>query len=185
MQKFINQIRKSVPDSQVEISDLENFCTVKSLQKNEILLEMRAVCNYYYFVNQGALRFFYFDEKGEEHTSWVAFENYFFTELESYSQKISSQYTVIATEETEVLQIHRSDMDLLFEKYDWWRKYLFFNQEETILNLIKVIQSFQTLSAKDRYEELFDFPDFIKKIKQKDLASMLGMSKYAISRLKK
>ena len=34
------------------------------------------------------------------------------------------------------------------------------------------------------YEALFSFPAFIQKVKQKDLATMLGMTKYSISRLK-
>ena len=49
---------------------------------------------------------------------------------------------------------------------------------------METIELFQRQSAKKRYEALFSFPAFIQKVKQKDLATMLGMTKYSISRLK-
>lgn len=185
MQKFIDYIQSAVPDSLIEKSDLEEFCTSKSLKKGEVLLSMGSVCKHYYYVNRGVLRIYYFNDAAEERTGWIAFEDYFFTELESFTRGTPSQYEIIATEATEILQIHKNHMNLLIEKHDWFSKFLFHNQQETILNLTKVIELFQNHSVKDRYEELFKYPDFIKKVKQKDLASMLGMSKYSISRVKK
>jgi len=180
MQKFIDYIQSAVPDSLIEKSDLEEFCRSKSLKKGEVLLSMRSVCKHYYYVNRGVLRIYYFNDAAEERTGWIAFEDYFFTELESFTRGTPSQYEIIATEATEILQIHKNHMDLLIERYDWFSKFLFYNQQETILNLTKVIELFPNHSVKDRYEELFKYPDFIKKVKQKDLASMLGMSKYSI-----
>ncbi|MFK8302904.1 Crp/Fnr family transcriptional regulator [Capnocytophaga stomatis] len=185
MEKFINYIQTLVPNCCVIPSDLEDFFSLKSLTKSEVLLKMGSVCKHYYFVNQGVLKIYYFNDLGEERTSWVAFEGYFFTELESFTKATPSQYEIIATEATEVLQIHKNHIDLLIEKYDWFAKFLFYNQQETILNLTKTIELFQNQSAKDRYEALFSYPDFIQKVKQKDLASMLGMSKYSMSRMRK
>lgn len=183
MEKFIRQIQNFVPEAQIKPSDLEPFCVPISLRKDDVLLSLGNVCKHYYFVNEGVLRIFYLFE-GKEFTNWVAFENYFFTELESYTSGKSSQYEIVATEKTEVLKIHKDKVDFLFEHYDWWRKFLFVNHQETVLNLIKVIQSFQAQSATDRYEELFRYPAFLQKIKQKDLATMLGITRYSLSRLR-
>ncbi|MDO4779338.1 MAG: Crp/Fnr family transcriptional regulator [Tissierellia bacterium] len=185
MEKLINYIQTLVPNCPAIPSDLEDFCTLKSLAKNEVLLQMGGVCKHYHYVNQSVLKIYYYNDLGEERTSWVAFEGYFFTELESFTKATPSPYEIIATEATEILQIHKNHIDLLIEKYDWFAKFLFHNQQETILNLTKVIELFQNHSVKDRYEELFKYPDFIQKVKQKDLASILGMSKYSMSRMKK
>lgn len=37
------------------------------------------------------------------------------------------RYEIIATETTEVLQIHKAHIDLLIEKYDWFAKFMFYN----------------------------------------------------------
>ncbi|GIM54560.1 Crp/Fnr family transcriptional regulator [Capnocytophaga cynodegmi] len=185
MEKFIDYIQALVPNCSVAPLDLEDFFSLKSLAKGEILLSKGSICKHYYFVNQGVLKIYYFNDLGEERTSWVAFEGYFFTELESFTKGTPSQYEIIATEATEVLQIHKAHIDLLIEKYDWFAKFLFYNQQETILNLTKTIELFQNQSAKNRYEALFSYPNFIQKVKQKDLASMLGMSKYSMCRVKR
>ena len=184
MQKFINHIQSTVPDRRIEKSDLEEFCISKSLKKGDVLLSMGTVCRHYYYVNRGVLKVYYFNDAAEERTGWIAFEDYFFSELESFTRGTPSRYEIVATEATEILQIHKNHIDLLIERHDWFSKFLFYNQQETILNLTKVIELFQNHSVKDRYEEVFKYPDFIKKVKQKDLASMLGMSKYSISRVK-
>ena len=96
--------------------------------------------------------------RGEEHTSWFAFENYFFTELESYINDTFSNYCIIAVEECEILEISKSNIDGVFSKYKWWQEFLLFTQQQTILKLIETIKSFQTLSANDRYQDLFKHP---------------------------
>ena len=134
MQKFIDYIHSAVPDSLIEKLDLEEFCISKSLKKGEVLLSMGSVCKHYYYVNRGVLRIYYFNDAAEEHTGWIAFEDYFFTELESFTRGTPSQYEIIATEATEILQIHKNHIDLLIERYDRFSKFLFYNQQETILN---------------------------------------------------
>lgn len=58
MEKFISYIQSVISNAQVENSYLEKFCVPKSLNKSDILLNIGQICNYYYFVNQGVLRFF-------------------------------------------------------------------------------------------------------------------------------
>ena len=60
---------------------------------------------------QRVLRIFFYDDNGEEYTSWIAFENYFFTEQFSYTNSLPSRYAITAIEETEVLKIHKQQMD--------------------------------------------------------------------------
>lgn len=185
MQKLVNHIQSTLSGCIITASDLEEFFILKPVMKGEVLLPIGSVCKHYYFVNQGVLRIFYFDENGDEHTSWVAFEGYFFTETESFARQTPSKYGIIATENTEILQIKKTDFDKLLHTQPWFSKYMTINQQETILNLIKTIELFQNQSVKDRYQALFEHPEFIKKVKQKDLASMLGMSKFSISRVKR
>ena len=95
-----------------------------------------------------------------------------------------SRYAIIAIEEAEVLKIHKQQMDKLLQNNYQWQQFFIQNEQQTILRLMETIELFQRQSAKERYEALFSFPAFIQKVKQKDLATMLGMTKYSISRLK-
>ena len=113
-----------------------------------------------------------------------AFEDYFFTEQFSYTNSLPSRYAITAIEETEVLKIHKQQMHSLLQNSYEWQQFFIQNEQQTILRLMETIELFQRQSAKKRYEALFSFPAFIQKVKQKDLATMLGMTKYSISRLK-
>jgi CRP-like cAMP-binding protein len=182
--KLKKQLQKLNPDLDINGTELETCFHLRQLVKNEVLLSFQSVCRYYYFINKGALRIFFL-ESGQEYTSWFAFENYFFTELESYTNSSFSNYCIVATEETEILEISKSEMDNLLTKYDWWKNFLLINQQQTIVKLTEAIKSFQTQSAKDRYEDLFNYPDFIQRTKQKDLSTMIGITRHSLSRLRK
>lgn len=175
IEKLIEQIKKQNPNLDFSKLGIETYFHSRQLDKNETLLSFHSICRHYYFVNKGSLRIFFF-ENGQEYTSWFAFENYFFTELESYTNQTFSNYAIVATEETEILEIRKTDMDSLLAKYDWWKDFLLFNQQRTIIKLTEHIGSFQSKTAKDRYEELFAYPEFIQRTKQKDLSSMIGIT---------
>ena len=183
MEKLIAYIQKTIPKLKIEEKLLGEAFQKEVLTKDTLLLDFGQVCEHYYFVNKGALRIFFYDE-GEEYTSWIAFENYFFTEQNSYINCLPSRYAITAIEETEVLKIHKQQMLSLLQNSYEWQQFFIQNEQQTILRLMETIELFQRQSAKKRYEALFSFPAFIQKVKQKDLATMLGMTKYSISRLK-
>ena len=184
MEKLIAYIQKTVPKLKIEEQILREAFQKEVLTKDTLLLDFGQVCEHYYFVNKGALRIFFYDDNGEEYTSWIAFEDYFFTEQFSYTNSLPSRYAIIAIEEAEVLKIHKQQMDKLLQNNYQWQQFFIQNEQQTILRLMETIELFQRQSAKERYEALFSFPAFIQKVKQKDLATMLGMTKYSISRLK-
>jgi CRP-like cAMP-binding protein len=182
--QLIEYIKKSFLQTDIDKVEIDRYFQIKTLKKNETLLSLNSICRNYYFVNKGVLRV-YFIHEGEEHTSWFAFENYFFTELESYINETFSNYCIKAVEDCEILEISKSNINTVFSKYKWWQEFLLFTQQQTILKLIETIKSFQTLSANDRYQDLFKHPDFLQRTTQKDLAKMLGITKHTLSRLRK
>ncbi len=181
-ENLIREIKRV--DIRIDPAELERCFRQRLLSKNEVLLDFHSVCRHYYFVDSGALRVFFLED-GEEHTAWFAFENYFFTELESYTNGTASRYRIVATEDTELLQIPKTDMEFLLSRYDWWKEFLLYTQQQIILKLTGVVRSFQTQSAEERYDALFTHPDYIQRTKQKDLSSLMGITRYSLSRLRK
>ncbi len=182
--KLTKQIINHNPNLNPEEIGLEKYFQSRQLDKNETLLSFHSVCRHYYFVNKGSLRVF-FIEDGQEYTGWFAFENYFFTELESYTNQTYSKYCIISNEKSEILEIGKSNMDHLLTNFTWWKDFLIFCQQQTIIKLTEHIGAFQSKTAKKRYEKLFDYPEFIQRTKQKDLSSMIGITRHSLSRIRK
>lgn len=182
--KLTKQIINQKPNLNLGEVELEKYFQPRRLDKNETLLSFHSVCRHYYFVNKGSLRVFFIKD-GQEYTNWFAFENYFFTELESYTNQTCSKYCIVANEKSEILEISKSNMDYLLTNFSWWKDFLMFSQQQTIVKLTEQIAVFQSKTAKKRYEELFDHPEFIQRTKQKDISSMIGITRYSLSRIRK
>lgn len=182
--KIIHKIKSLNLWYDYDKSELDDLFEFKTIKKNEKLLSLNSVCKHYYFINKGALKVIYLNN-GEEITSFFAFENYYFTELQSYSLRKPTLYEIVAIEDCEILQIAEKNMNYLLNKYPNWQLFLNKTQEETIIKLTYILQQFQTKSATDRYQELFNHPDFVQRTKQKDLSTMIGITKHSLSRIRK
>jgi len=172
----------SIPDD--ELSDIVNSFRTKTLKKDQFLIKAGQYCDHYYFVEQGTLRIFS-TVNDKEITSWFAFQDYFFTELESYTHKSQTRFSIQAEEKSLISYVSRKEMDALLNKYPRWNEFIRKIWEFSFIKLQQVTLSFQAQSAGERYEDLFKYPYFFRKTKQKDLASMLGITKFSLSRLRR
>jgi CRP/FNR family transcriptional regulator, anaerobic regulatory protein len=184
MEALIDHIKKTVAISDSELVDIVKSFQTKTLNKNSYLIKAGQYCDYYYFVEQGTLRI-YTNINDKEITSWFAFKDYFFTELESYNNKSHTVYNIQAIEKSIILYIPRKEMDLFLDKYPEWTEFIKKTWELSFIKLQQIVLSFQSQSAEERYGGLFKYPEFIQKTKQRDLASMLGISKFSLSRLRR
>ncbi len=184
IEKLLKTAKRIAPGLELSAEDLLSNVKHKQVKKGDQILKAGSTCSHYYFVVNGAFRI-YFLHNENEISNWFAFEDFFFTELESYTFQKPSKFYIEAIEESDILTITRSNMEDLLSKHPSWQEYLRKNWEYTFIKLVNVIASFQSKPAKERYDELFDFPDFIQRTKQKDLSSMIGITHHSLSRLRK
>ncbi|TXJ22495.1 MAG: Crp/Fnr family transcriptional regulator [Chitinophagaceae bacterium] len=176
-------IRCIISIDEEELTEIIAAFYYKTIKKDACLLKAGQFCDAYYFVERGALRISTtIDEKA--FTSWFAFENYFFTETESYVNTCRSRFSIQAIEESVICSISRKKMDRFLQKSLAWNEFIRKNQEQAFIKLQDVVLSFQVQTATDRYENLFNHPEFLQKVRQKDLASMLGVTPFSLSRLR-
>jgi len=110
IEKLIQNIKSIVPDIPSDCEKVFQESLVKILQKGENILREGQTCSSYYFVNQGAFRIYFLND-GDEISNWFAFDNFFFTELESYTFQKPSKFYIEAIEDSEVLIISKVQMD--------------------------------------------------------------------------
>ena len=76
-------------------------------------------------------------------------------------------------------------MDSLYKQLPAWQEFGRKTWEQMSVRMINQIISFQTLSAEDRYLEFMKNPDLIQRVPVKHLASWLGITPNALSRIRK
>lgn len=134
-----------------EILAIIENCTIKSVKKDEFLLNADEYCKHTFFVEKGLLRQYSIDEKGKEHILSFAPENWFVTDRESAYFNKPSVYFIQALEDSTVVLLDENFLHLLTEKIENFTDFnnkLLHNHIRHLQTRIKLLLS---ASAEDRY----------------------------------
>jgi len=81
--------------------------------------------------------------------------------------------------------IDKQEMEKLYKEFPAWQEFGRKIWETMAVRMIDQIISFQTLSAEERYLEFMKTPELIQKVPVKQIASFLGITPNALSRIRK
>jgi signal-transduction protein with cAMP-binding, CBS, and nucleotidyltransferase domain len=96
-----------------------------------------------------------------------------------------TRFDIQAIEETIVLYLSKAEMELLYRQFTSWQEFGRKTWEEMAVRMIEQIVNFQTLTAEERYLEFMKTSDLVQKVPIKHLASLLGITPNALSRIRK
>ena len=173
----------SLPSDQISI--LSKFKDLK-IDKNFQLLNCGEVCRHAYFICRGCLRTYFVDEKGEEKTRYVAFENKFVSAFASFITQAPSAECVQALEDSELLRISQTDFYQLVDTNEVFAKLYRQSLEQSQVFATWRIETMISMSAKERYQNLLErMPQVASRLSNKHVASFLGITQESLSRLKR
>lgn len=165
--------------------DLINKHFVKQeFTKNELILVEGKICSYFYFIEQGLVRF-YCNTDGVEITKSFVVAPYCFTSKISFRNQSPAAESIQAIEKTVVWRIGLYQYKE-FEKINVWnifmRKLLNEIQEYTEKRMLEL----KTLTAEKNYQNLLNQypPTLMQKLPLKYLASFLGVAPQSLSRIR-
>ncbi|MEM6361749.1 MAG: Crp/Fnr family transcriptional regulator [Bacteroidota bacterium] len=144
------------------------------VQKGEIIQRKGDRNTKVYHVQEGLLRSYTIDEKGKEHIFMFSPEGW--TTADSFKPEVPCDLYIDALEDSIVVVISK---DLKREKY----------RVAPLIKRISVLQKrvimLMSASAIERYEHFEEtYPDIIQRVSQKMIASYLGITPEALSKIK-
>lgn len=184
MQELSNYIQTKVALTPADFQTIISSFKKLELTKGQFILKTGQIANHYYFIKSGALRFYYGDYE-EQLTAWVIVKNEFFTEISSLNPQTPTRFNIEAIENTELCFIHKDDMEALYKQIPAWQEFGRITWETMAIRMINQIISFQTLSAEERYLEFMQDAELMKRVPVKQIASYLGITPNALSRIRK
>lgn len=183
---LISNISRHLSLTREEIEFFTSLLRSKSLANGEFLLREGDVCKYESFVVKGCLKTYYLDEMGIEHIIDFSIEEWWADDLYSLLTQTPSKSNIKAIEDTDVLQIGKTDLELLYQKIPKFERFfriLFQNAYITQRDQINLALS---VSARERYLLFIKKKPYAeKRFSQKDIASYLGVTPQFLSTLKK
>lgn len=184
MEEFVRFIKGIIWIDELDLQLVLARCRERQIVKNKLLLRKGQIASQYFFIVSGGVRFFY-EAHDQEYTTWVMFENEFFTEISSLHPQKPSRFNIEAIEETKLIVIDKKDMDFLYGQVAVWEEFGRKIWEATTMRMIDQIMNFQTLSAEERYLNFLENSELIQKAPVKQVAAVLGITPNALSRIRK
>jgi CRP-like cAMP-binding protein len=154
--------------------------------KGETLLRAGRICRKLYFIEKGALRFYYINEEGKDITHWFLFENDFITELESFLFKKESDYSIEVLEDTVLYSMDFEAYQNLSSTFPEIDKLWSVILTKGVVDLGEKIKDLQFRNAKTRYDNLLEkHTDILQRVSLGHIASYLGITQQSLSRIRK
>jgi len=180
--EFVSNHYCKLPDEcQNEL--IENTRTL-SLEKGHILVKEGQFADKTYFVYKGCARAYYL-KSGKDITDWFAFENEFISSINSFFLNVPSPHYIEILETSILLEISRSLITELSQKYHAFERLGSVLVTKTMLELQQRIVSIQFETAKQKYESLLALrPDITQRIPLTHIASYLGITLETLSRVR-
>jgi CRP-like cAMP-binding protein len=186
---MINSLLKNVQSlirlSEQEKEIISTLFKEKTYKKGDFFLAEGQICKHVGFVVKGLMRY-YINHDGEEKTYAFSQEDQYVCNYESFLPQKPSSKIIQALEDSDVLVISHSDLQLLYASIREGERYGRIAVEAVFLQMLKDINSFYTETPEVRYEGFLNtHPDLQQRISQYHIASFVGVKPQSLSRIRK
>jgi CRP-like cAMP-binding protein len=182
---IIDFLSAYVKISEDETAKMLSVIHFSSWPKNEVIQKQGEIPRTLAFILKGAVRTYYLDEKGHEHTVSFTFENEPLVAFDSFANQTPSSVSAITLEPTDVIWTSHPEFFGFMETFPKYEPVI-----RHIMGQYMVLESehsklLRINPARDRYEALrLARPELITRVPLKYIASYIGMTLETLSRIR-
>ena len=157
----------------------------ETVKKTATLIKIGEVENYLFFISEGIVRY-YIPQKESDLTFGFLFENEFVTAYDSFITRMHYPYQIETLTKATLWRISFEDLQEVYKKTESGN--IIGRRMAENMFLIKSKREIALLSktAEERYLDLFrERPNLLKQIPLKYIASYIGVTPQALSRIRK
>lgn len=183
---LFQEISKTI---QLDVND-KTFCRqyfeTVSVNRNTIIEEQEKIPLFLYFIDTGFMRLFYYDENGDEITTYLCSPNGFIASfLNLINQKPATENVECITD-CQLLKISRQNLISLIDKSENFKMFsLGIFEKVMALSQIRA-NDLATLTAELRYKKMIaEQPHLLQNIPIQYIASFLGIKPQSLSRIRR
>jgi CRP-like cAMP-binding protein len=182
---------KTVLSTLADIPESEKmkFCEIASKQqvaKGENFIALGTIPQKFAFVHKGLFRYYYANEKGNEFTKGFFPENSFIVSYSAMIKSTPSFFVIEALEDSTIWMVDYLRWKELYHNHRCWDKFLISLLEKGYMKKEARERELLIYDAESRYKLfLQEYPELEIRIKQRLIASYLGITPVALSRIRK
>jgi CRP-like cAMP-binding protein len=150
------------------------------------LLREGEICKFEGFVTKGLFRVYHIDKNGFEQILYFAIEDWWITDIDSFTNEIPSQLFIEALEDSELLLISKKDKDFAYENLPKIEKLFRIMTQKTHVALQRRMIDSMSKTAEFRYVEFVEkYPQLIQRLSNIQVAAYLGITNVFLSNIRK
>ncbi|SMO66463.1 cAMP-binding domain of CRP or a regulatory subunit of cAMP-dependent protein kinases [Chryseobacterium rhizoplanae] len=182
---ILKNISRHISLTNQEKSYFLSLLKEKKVAKKELILQQQQSCKEINFVQTGILRAFHMDTTGKESTIMFAISDWWITDMYCFINQKPAMLNIEALEDSSVLQLQKDHLDNLYHKVPKFERFFrIMMQNAYIREQLRTIENL-SLPAEERYYNFLQkYPEAVKRIRQKQIASYLGITPEFLSLIK-
>lgn len=168
-----------------DLQILSQYFKPVSYEKDTILLDMGEINDKLYFVEEGVLQEFSYQEEDQTNTHWLMPEGSFVYSTVSFINEVPTEMGIRAIEKVKLLYITKQDLQIIYEKVPQMERIGRLVTEQTLTEYEKFLLLIRYRSSEEKlawFEETF--PTLVNRVPQKYIASYLNIRPETLSRVR-
>ncbi|MEO6723304.1 MAG: Crp/Fnr family transcriptional regulator [Ferruginibacter sp.] len=168
--------------------EMEDFCSLfqnKTIKRKSFLLREGEVCKFEGFVTKGIFRVYHIDKSGAEQILYFAIENWWITDIDSFTTERPSQLFIEELEDSEVLLISKKDKEFAYANFPKIEKLFRVMTQKTHVALQRRMIDNLSKTAGQRYLDFIEkYPQLHQRLSNLQIAAYLGISHEFLSKIR-
>ncbi|GAB3516164.1 Crp/Fnr family transcriptional regulator [Emticicia fontis] len=179
-------ILKIYPMSQEQLASVVEYFKYREFQKNDFILEEGRICNLYGFIEEGFMRAYTYDHKGNEVTTGLYSPKQIVCDISSFFKRIPAQEYIQTLTDSKVWYITFDELQHVFHAMPYFREFGRMILVNSYAQLKQRMLSTLQETAEARYAKLMEAnPMIFKHVPLKMIASYIGVTDTSLSRIRK
>ncbi|MDX5321061.1 MAG: Crp/Fnr family transcriptional regulator [Bacteroidota bacterium] len=171
--------------SKEEKERIENGLIYKEIPAKFRLVDFDETAHQAYFILEGFSRFYFINDRLDEITGFIFSPGQFFTSLESFLSRSSSNQAVESITPMKLLAINRDDLEVWMDEIPGIERMIRMVLQERMIYAQSVVASLIALKPEERYQNMLETrPDLVQHIPQHILSSYMGITPVSLSRIR-
>lgn len=185
LEEINSHVNNLVPVNIKEIGIFNDLLKHKSVSKKSFLLQQGEICTFEAFVVKGCLKSYFIDEHGDEVILTFAIENWWVSDLASFSEQKPSKMFIEAIEDSELLILTYQAKQELLERVPKFEKIFRLLIQRHLTSYQERLFSNIAVPAQERYLKFLEkYPIISQRVPQHLIASYLGVSPEFLSKIR-
>ncbi len=170
-------------------NEMNAFCSLfhlHQIKKKSFILQEGEVCKFEGFVTKGLFKVYHIDSNGFEQILYFAMENWWITDIDSFTNQTPSRLFIEALEDSEVLLIQKNDKEQAYNQLPKIEKLFRIMTQKTHVALQNRMIDNLSKTADQRYLDFIEkYPALYLRLTNVQIAAYLGISHEFVSKIRK